>query len=358
MAAPTFGIEEEFLLCDAASLLLREDAESIRAVALEMVDGGVDHELRTAMVETGTAVCADLETAGRELDQRRGALRAAAESAGALVLASASHPTARPESVDYSAERRYRLIADQFGPLADETLVCGCHVHVQVPDRETGVAVIDRIRPWLAPLIALSANSPYWRGEDTGYDSWRSRVWSTWPTAGPTSAFGDIDGYERRADVLVGLGAAVDRAMLYYDARVSEKWPTVEVRVADVCLTRDDALVVGGVTRALVMTALRSLQAPRVDVSVEVLRAAAFAASRAGLAEQLVDPADWTLQPAASVIDRLLSHVAGGLEETNDSAFVAENVARLLTDGNAAARQRAAWRRGGAAAVIEAVTLQ
>jgi carboxylate-amine ligase len=352
----TFGIEEEFLLCHAETGGLRDDAEDVLARARERIDDGVDHELRAAMLETGTAVCVDANAARRELRAHRDATVAAAAEVGARVLATGCHPWARPTEVDYTDERRYQQLAERFGPVADQALVCGCHVHVEVPSRDHGVAVIDRVRPWLAPLLAMSANSPMWRGEDTGYASWRTQVWSRWPTAGPTGRFGSLDRYEQQADALIATGAAIDRAALYYDMRLSEQWPTVEVRVADVCLDIEDAIVLGVLVRGLVTTALGEIDSQPPDTSVELLRAATFMASRWGLGDKLVDPDDWHARPAAAVLQKLLGHVHDALDDTGDSELVAEGFDRVLRGGGGASRQRQAFERGGLKTVIDLLT--
>jgi carboxylate-amine ligase len=328
----------------------------VLARASKYIDDGIDHELRTAMLETGTAVCVDADAAARDLRAHRDAAVAAAAEVGARVLATGSHPSARPTDIDFTDERRYKELANRFGPLADQSLVCGCHVHVEVPSREAGVAVIDRVRPWLAPLLALSANSPLWRGEDTGYDSWRTQVWTRWPTAGPTGSFGSLDRYEQQADALVATGAAIDRAALYYDVRLSEQWPTVEARVADVCLDIDDAVLLGVLVRGLVTTALRNVESKPPDAPVELLRAANFLASRWGLGGKLADPNDWHAVPAAAVVQQLIAHVRDALEDTNDVALATEGVDRLLRRGNGAVRQRETLKRGGEEAVIDLLT--
>jgi glutamate---cysteine ligase / carboxylate-amine ligase len=357
VSVPTFGIEEEFLLGAIDGPDLCEDAEAIREKALSLVGDGVDHELRAAMIETGTAVCATAEKALRELTSRRTALRIAAADNGARVLATATHPLASPTATSYIGERRYEQLAERYGPIADQALVCGAHVHVQVPDRDSGVRVLDRIRPWLAPLVALSANSPFWQGHDTTYDSWRSRIWSALPTAGPSSMFHDLPTYEQRADDLIATGSALDRGMLYYEARLSERWPTVEVRVADVCLEAEDAVLLGLLVRGLVMTALSTQDEPAADVSLEVLRSANFTASREGLRGRLVDPSSWQLQPAEQVVERLVQHVSLALEEAGDAERVNAGVGQVLARGSGASQQRAAWESGGPDAVLDRVTL-
>jgi carboxylate-amine ligase len=130
-------------------------------------------------------------------------------------------------------------------------------VHVQVADDDEGVAVLDRIRVWLPVLTALSANSPFWLGADSGYASYRSQAWGRWPSAGATELFGDAAAYRRLVGDVLATGTVLDDGMLYFDARLSASWPTVEVRVADVCLRAEDAVTLAGLTRALVETAAR-----------------------------------------------------------------------------------------------------
>ena len=146
-------------------------------------------------------------------------------------------------------------MAEQFGLTQAEQLACGCHVHVSVESPEEGVAVLDRIRVWLPVLTALSANSPYWQGEDTRYASFRSQAWGRWPSAGPIEVQGSVQRYRAMVSTLVGTGVLLDEAMAYFDARLSARYPTVEIRVADVCLRAEDAVLVAALCRGLVDTA-------------------------------------------------------------------------------------------------------
>ena len=356
MPAPTVGIEEEFFLVDAETFAPRDDAEQVLALAGGH-DEGLEHELRSAMVETGSAVCSGLEELALDVRSHRAALVRAARTRGALLLASASHPCADAGSVPITSDDRYRRMAEEFGQLAYDSLVCGCHVHVAVPDRERGVAVIDRIRPWLPVLLALSSNSPFWRSEDTGYASWRSQVWQRWPTAGSTGAFGSLEAYEQRTQALIATGAALDEGMLYYDVRLSRTYPTIEVRVADVCLDPEDAVVLAGLVRALVVTALDD-DSPLQEHPPELLRAAAWSASRHGSEGPLVDPVSFAARPAADVVGRLLDHTRSALEQLGDAGQVAEGVSRVLQRGSGASAQRRAHERGGLAAVYGRLTLE
>ena len=129
-------------------------------------------------------------------------------------------------------------------------------MHVEVADDDEGVLVIDHLRSWTAVLLALSTNSPFWHGGDTGYSSFRTQVWYRWPTAGPTAPFGDAATYRRVVDDLLASGTILDSGMIYFDARLSARYPTVEVRVADVCLDVEDAVLQAALVRALAETAV------------------------------------------------------------------------------------------------------
>ena len=174
---------------------------------------------------------------------------------GARVAALATSPL--PVMPELTPSPRYRAMNERFGLTTTEQLTCGCHVHVGVADDEEGVAVLDRIRIWLPVLLAISANSPFWQGRDTGYASFRSQAWTRFPTAGATEIFGSAAAYHERAEALVASEVLLDHAMIYFDARLSHKYPTVEIRVADVCLHAEDSVVVAGLARALVETAAR-----------------------------------------------------------------------------------------------------
>jgi glutamate---cysteine ligase / carboxylate-amine ligase len=152
---------------------------------------------------------------------------------------------------------RYLQMARAFGLTAYEQLTCGCHVHVEVSSEEEGVAALDRIAPWLAVLLALSGNSPFWQGRDSAYASFRYQVQGRWPSAGPADFFGGAAAYRRTVAQMVATGTLLDTGMVYFDARLSQRYPTLEIRIADVCLHADDAVLIAALARALVETDAR-----------------------------------------------------------------------------------------------------
>jgi carboxylate-amine ligase len=207
-------------------------------------------------------------------------------------------------------------------------------------------------------LTALTANSPFWHGADTGYASYRSQAWHRWPSAGPNGLFTDAADYHRLIDAVLATDTVLDSGMVYFDARLSEKWPTVEVRTADVVLRVEDAVTLAGLIRGLVETAARDARGgtPPPAVRAEVLRVAAWRAGRSGLTGDLVHPRTGTPAPAAEVLAALLDHVRPALADAGDERRVADGLQALLRRGTGADLQRRVHRETGGdlAAVVRA----
>ncbi len=307
----------------------------------------VGGELQREQVETDTVPHRSMAELGEELVAWRAHAEHAARREGARVAALGTSPL--PVEPLPGETERYRLIIDQFGQLGTEQLVCGCHVHVSVESDEEGVAVLDRIRVWLPVLLALSANSPYWQGRDSGYASYRSQVMGRWPTAGPEDVFGSAEAYHRYVADAVATGVAVDEGMVYLDARLSASYPTVEIRVADVCQDPRDAVLHAALCRALVDTAATRWRAgdPAPDVPTRMLRLATWQAGRYGTSGELLDPTTSLPRPAAEVMEALVAFVRPALEANDDLALVTEGIARLRRVGTGADRQRRELERTG-----------
>jgi carboxylate-amine ligase len=158
-------------------------------------DVTVDRELLRHQVETRTEPATDLSDIRAQLVGARRRVGEAARDAGTAAVATGTAPFGAGE-VQVSPKDRYRAMVDEFGEISREAGTCGMHVHVGIGSREEGVGIVDRLRPWLPLVLALSANSPYAEGRDTGYASWRSQIWSRWPTAGATELFGDPATYD------------------------------------------------------------------------------------------------------------------------------------------------------------------
>lgn len=358
MAVRAVGIEEELLVVDpgtgepvqAGPRLVRkvraETAATVLADVPLVLDGsGMSGEFMRQQVEVGTAPRTELSALADQVREHRRIANRAAEGEGLAVAALGTSPISVTPAV--SADARYLSLLSTFRQVAGDQLINGCHVHVDTTSRAEAVAVVDRIQPWLPLLRAISSNSPFWHGRDSGYASYRSLVWGRWPSAGPTEPFDTVEAYELTVEALIATGAVVDRGNLYFDARPSERYPTVEIRAADVCLHPDDAVLLGALARGLVSTlaARWGDGAPFRPVRVALLRTAHWRAAREGLGGRLQHPLTHRPVPAGEALEAMLELIAPALEETGDNVVVRELVAQVLRRGTGAAQQRQAFHR-------------
>ncbi|MFI7354015.1 glutamate--cysteine ligase [Streptomyces avidinii] len=351
------GVEEELLLADADSgeplavsgAVLAAADRAATAGAADGKESGhtFEAELQEEQVEFGTRPVTEMGELQEEILRWRAEAARHAAEAGAVVAAIGTSPLAVRPSM--SPGHRYEWVSRQFGMTAQEQLTCGCHVHVSVESDEEGVAVLDRIRPWLPVLTAMSANSPFWQGEDTLYGSYRSRVWNRLPTAGPVDVFGSADRYHAEVRAMVESGVLRDTGMIWFDARLSASYPTVEVRVADVCLDASTPVLLAALVRALVETAAREWRAgePPARVSTGLLRLASWQAGRSGLDGPLLHPETLAETEPEAAVDALYRHVADALADSGDAELVRAGIAGLLEHGNGARVQRSLLRSDG-----------
>lgn len=349
-AVRTVGVEEELLLLDAESGEPRALSTAVLASARRdpaAADEVFEPELQRQQLEFATRPQFRMEDLSAEITRWRGEAARHAEDLGARVAALATSPL--PVDPALSTGERYRWLGEQYGLTTQEQLTCGCHVHVSVESDDEGVAVLDRIRPWLPVLLALSANSPFWQGQDSGYASYRNRVWGRWPSAGPVEVFGSADRYHELVASMVGTGALRDEGMVYFDARLSRAYPTVEIRVADVCLEAWHTALLATLVRALVETATRQWNdgEPPARHSVALLRLATWRAAREGLGGRLLHPLGMEPVPAEAAVRALFEHVRDALEDNGDLVPAQEALAGLLKAGNGACFQRNLLERGG-----------
>ncbi|MEU4672641.1 glutamate--cysteine ligase [Amycolatopsis sp. NPDC023774] len=333
----TFGIEEEFLVVDDRGRPAQA-AEAVLDSADDSGTGVLQQELTKSQAEAATGVCVTHDEAVEQLQSMRTSLARAADRRGLRILPCACSPVASDELAAITSTPRYRRMAAHFGATARTTLTCGCHVHVAVPDPETGTRVLGHVRPWLPALLTVTANSAIAEGLDTAYCSWRHQEWARWPSAGPPPRFASHADYEGVVEEWLRAGAILDRGMVYWDVRLSEKQPTIEFRVADVAATAEEATLLAVLCRALVATVLDAGDPPH--LSNEVLRGQLWRAAREGITGHCPDPATGDLLPATQVLKRLAELCAPALCSAGDTEFVREGLARLARDGGGADRQR------------------
>lgn len=304
-------------------------------------------ELRATQVESATGICVDAQGLETQLRRGRRLLRKAAALHDCAIAATGTAVLSGPAALGGN-DGRFGRIDTLYRGMVEDYEACGCHVHVGVADRETAVAVVNHLRPWLPALLALSVNSPFDRGRDTGYGSWRIVQQARFPGAGIPPFFRDLAAYEDEVARLVDCGALVDASQSFWLVRPSYRLPTIEFRVADTAQTVDEAVLQALLSRALVSRALtdltRGVAAPR--LSEQVAAAAVWNAARDGLDGTGVEPSLAQQVPAGRVLARLLEHVRPALEETGELELVRAQVRRLRRDGTGAQRQRTAFAAG------------
>ena len=360
------GVEEEFLLVDARGTprpvgevvvaLARENESDGVGGAGDELAAGIEHELQLEQAETGTPPTVDLGELGAFILERRVALAGAAGERGSAPAALGTSPM--PVSPTTTPDERYERMMHEYGATAQEQLTCGCHVHVDIASRAEGVAAINGMGPWLPVIAALGVNSPFWQGEDTGYAGYRRMVWNRWPGSGATEPFADDAEYDDAVAAMVRSGILMDDAMIYFDARLSARYPTVEVRVADVQPETADTVLIAALVRALVDTAASPPPGGHGRPRLELLRGAGWRAARSGLSGNLVDVLHGTAVPAAEMVGRLVDHVRPALRANGDLDLVESSLQRLMSRGTGADLQRAAHRRRGRLSDVVADAVQ
>ncbi|WP_074466618.1 glutamate--cysteine ligase [Streptomyces sp. WMMB 322] len=342
----TMGVEEEFLLVDEVT------GRSVPAGAEVIAEAGngpalpdgtrIKPELLAGQVELTSGVCEGLPALAEQLSAGRRLLADAARRTGRR-LVSAGTPVHVSDRATLTTGERYEQIGHLYGGLLADYEACGCHVHVGVPDEETAVAVVNHLRPWLPSLLALSANSPFHAGRDTGYASWRMVLQSRFPGSGVPPYLPSAAACRKQVEQLVECGVLADGRQSFWLARPSPVFPTVEFRVADAAATVDEAALQAALSRALVHTALTDLSRGRTAVNVpdQVAAAALWSAARHGLDGPGVHPQQERRMPALALVEELLGHVTPALEESGDLPCVRHQLRLLAKEGTGARRQRA-----------------
>jgi carboxylate-amine ligase len=338
--APTVGVEEEFALLDPATgLVVPRAAEVVRDCRDET---SVVAEAMNFMVETRTPVCETLVEVRDSLRESRRRVSSTARRQGAAAVATGVAPFGRIDLGMVTDDARYHELARRYPFAMSENAICGCHVHVAVPTRQLGVEALLRLRAWLPALIALTGNSPIFRGRRTGWASTRFVLFSRWPTAAPAPAVSSIAEYDAQVARAVTSGEALDLRSVYFLARLSPRYPTIEMRVADVGLTADETVAYVGLVRALVATALDEAACgrPAPPVPQAALRGSCRSAARTGLGGSVPDPRTGEPVESWALVDRLVTHLLPRLHAQGDEHLVVPTLDRIRAAGGGADRQR------------------
>jgi carboxylate-amine ligase len=355
-ASYQFGIEEELFLGDAHTRGTPKRVKPFHKAVHERMPE-VERELLDSQVEIMTTPCTDFAAARASLSGLRNGLAAIGREHGILVLGGGSHPTAKWRRQKQTSRERYDEIADDMQMLARRDVVCGMHVHVEVPHPESRVDLMNRLLPYTPTLLALSASSPFWQGQETGLNAYRLSVWGEMPRTGLPELFADTADYDRFVAAMVRSGAIADASFLWWTLRPSTRFPTLELRVSDSCTRLEDTLAIAALYRCLVRHMDRHPKRNRdlTSVSRAITSENMWRAQRRGVHASFIDEGG-KVMPFAKHLEAILDDIA----KDADALGCAPEVARtrvIAADGTSADRQLAIFAEARASGSSTATAL-
>ena len=344
----TVGIEEELMLLDRESLDLAQGIEQVLELVPEDRREQVKPELMCSVLEIATRPCQNIDEAGAELDELRRTMVGIARECGLEIAAAGTHPFGRWEEQEIVDRPRYRELVDELQYIARRELIFGTHVHVAIEGADRAIYVADGIRRYLPLLLALSANSPFWRGENTGMMSARTPVFRGFPRCGIPPHYGTWEIYAHRIGQMMRSGAVEDYTFLWWDVRPHPRLGTVETRICDQQTSLERTLALAALTAALArrMSKLYDAEEPLVEYPTELVDDNKIRAAVRGMEGKLVDYQAGHHVPATELAKRLLEELADDASELG-CAHHLETVWEILRDGTGARRQLATFERDG-----------
>jgi carboxylate-amine ligase len=336
----TFGIEEEYHLVDLGTRGFASIPPALMKACEAALGKQVAPEFFRSQIEVGTSVCKDFTAARQELAHLRRTIASAASQHGMAPIAASTHPFADRSTLETTQKARYQALAKDFAGIGRRLAICGMHVHVGLDDDELRIDLMNQARYFLPHLLMLSTSSPFWQGEDTGLKSYRLAVFHELPRTGLPQRFESFGEYQRTVEVLVRNKVIEDATKIWWDLRPSAKFPTLEMRVTDICTRIDDAVSIAAIyvcIMRMLWRLRRSNQKWRSYPSF-LIEENRWRAQRYGVGDRLFDFGKGELVPFAALIDELLDLIA------EDAAVLgcereAKHALKIATGGTSADRQ-------------------
>lgn len=353
MVEPSFtvGIEEEYLLVDRQSReAVTDPPPALLAGCEQRLADLVRPEFLTSQIEVGTRVCRTVGEAGRQLGQLRRQVAEVAGEYGLAPIAASTHPFSEWQTQRHTDKARYHVIARDMQGVARRLLICGMHVHVGLDDDELRIDLMTQASYFLPHLLALSTSSPFWRGEDSGLKSYRLSVFDELPRTGLPSQFASYAEYRRHVDILVNTELIPDASMIWWDIRPSARFPTLEMRITDVCTSLEDAIAIAGLYQCILhmLFRLRRTNQRWRTYDRMLLAENRWRAKRYGIDAGLIDFGRGEVVPFADLIDELLALVAVDAEAL-DCISQIRHCREIARHGTSAHRQLATYEAAQAA---------
>lgn len=344
---PTFtmGIEEEYLLVDLESRdLVRDPPSDVMAESQSRLQDQVGPEFLRSQIEVGTKVCTTIQEARTDLARLRHNVAEVAATHGMGLIAASTHPFARWGEQLPTDKDRYLELERDMQAVVRRLVICGMHVHVGVEDDDLRIDLMNQVSYFLPHILAASTSSPFWHGNDTGLKSYRTTVFKSLPRTGLPEHFSSWGEYQRHVNVLVEAGIIQDATKLWWDVRPSARYPTIEMRVADICTRIDDAVALATVFVLLLrMLYRRRRRNQRWRTYANMLVAEnTWRAQRYGVGGSLMDYGKGELVPYPQLADELIEILWREAEETGTTAEL-QHLATIAREGTSADRQLATY---------------
>ena len=344
---PSFsiGIEEEYLLVDKETRdLAPEPPAALLAKCEEALRGQVSPEFLRSQIEVGTRVCRSVQEARDELVHLRSTVGSIADEFGLAPIASSTHPFAQWQSQHHTDKERYNVLAKDLQHVARRLVICGMHVHVGIEDDDLRIDLLGQAPYFLPHLLALSTSSPFWQGTQTGLKSYRLSVFDELPRTGIPHNFSSYSEYERTVELLVSAGLIEDATKLWWDMRPSARFPTLEMRITDVCPLIEDGIAIASLYRCILrlLYRLRRQNQRWRHYPPFLIRENRWRAQRYGIEQGMVDFGKGAIVPFATLLEELFELVAEDAAYFGCTAEVA-HARTILQRGTSADRQLARY---------------
>ncbi len=337
----TIGIEEEYLVVDRETRdLLKSPPPEMWTSLREILGTQVMHEFLKAQIEVGTTVCTSVKEAGQQLANMRLELSKVVDNYGGAIIASSTHPFANWSEQETTDDPRYNTLAKDYQQVARQLVICGMHVHVGIEDPHLRIDLMNQMRYMLPHLLTLSTSSPFWAGEPTGLLAYRLVIFQNLPRTGIPQEFGSWNEFERTVEVLVEAGLIEDGTKLWWDIRPSSRYPTLEMRVSDVCTRLEDAMTVAALYQCLLgyLYRLRRNNQRWRTYSGMMIEENMWRAQRYGVEGSLVDFGKGTLVPYAELVEEFIEILAQDAIEFDVREEV-RHARNIVSNGTSAHRQ-------------------
>jgi carboxylate-amine ligase len=342
----TLGAEEEFQIIDPVTRGLRSHIQEILADGKMVLKEHFKPEMHQSVVELGTEVCRDTAGLREQIVELRTELARCAAHDGLKIGSAGTHPFSHWMDQQITAGERYATIVRDMQQIARANLIFGLHVHIGIPDREMAIDVMNQARYFLPHLYALSANSPFWLGQNTGLKAYRQMIFERFPRTGIPDAFESLSEYEEYLKLLVSTGCIDNAKKIWWDIRLHPFFDTLEFRICDAQSRVDDTIALAALMQAIVVK-LHKLRWQNVSVRMyprRLIDENRWRAARYGLNGKLIDFGRKCEVDTRRIIEEILEFVAPEVDELGTRAEMA-HIERILLEGTGADRQLAVWER-------------